>query len=403
MDRKSKIVIAVFALVVVGIIITEIVRPRPINWRPSYTSVDKIPFGCFVLYNELPSIFPNSEIETVDKSVYDLLIDRDSSLTSNYMFINEYIDLDQQETNQILDYVDRGNTVFIAANGFGWELMDTLNIDFGSDYSLKEGTTILDLTHEKFKKEKFKLSRGVYNTYFNSVDSTKATILGHISYTPENFLEGQPHEQVTKPNLIKTRFGKGHFIISSTPQAYSNYYMLKGNSDYVAHTFSYLQDADVLYWDNYKKSGRVFIDSPMRFVLNQISLKWAYYLSILGILLFVIFKGKREQRIIPIIEPLKNSSVEFAQAVGSLYHQNKDYTDLINKKINYFLAHIRSQYHIETAQINEKTIQLLAAKAGKDIQETKVLIEYILKLKNKNAHTEQESIALNKKITAFKQ
>src|SRR5690606_17892633 len=308
MDRKSKIVIAVFALVVVGIVITEFVRLRPINWRPSYTSVDKIPFGCFVLYNELPSIFPNSSIETVDKSVYDLLIDRDSSLTSNYMFINEYIDLDHQETNQILDYVDRGNTIFIAANGFGWELMDTLNIDFGSDYSLKEGTTILDLTHEKFKKEKFKLSRGVFNSYFTSVDSTKTTILGHISYTPENFLEGQPEEQVTKPNLIKTRFGKGHFIISATPQAYSNYYMLKGNSDYVAHTFSYLQDADVLYWDNYKKSGRVFIDSPMRFVLNQVSLKWAYYLSILGILLFVIFKGKREQRIIPIIEPLKNSS-----------------------------------------------------------------------------------------------
>lgn len=403
MDRRSKIVIAVFALVVVGIVITEIVRPRPINWRPSYASADKIPFGCHVLYNELPSIFPNNTIETVEESVYDVLVNRDSAQSSNYLFINEYVDLDEQETKQVLDYVTQGNTVFIAASGFGWQLMDTLNVDIGADYSLKEGTTILDLTHKKFENKEFKLSRGVFNSHFTSVDSTNTTILGHITYTRENYLEGQPNEQVTMPNLIKTSFGKGHFIISTTPQAYSNYYMLKGNADYVAHTFSYLQDRELLYWDNYKKSGRVIIDSPMRFVLNQVSLKWAYYLSILGILLFVLFKGKREQRIIPVIEPLKNSSVEFAQAVGSLYHQNEDYTDLIHKKINYFLAHIRSQYHIETAQLNEKTIQVLAARAGKDLQETKSLIEYILKLKNKNAHTEQESIALNKKITAFKQ
>lgn len=403
MDRRSKIVIAIFALVVVGIVITEIVRPKPINWRPSYASTDKIPFGCHVLYHELPSIFPNNTIETVEESVYDVLVNRDSTQSSNYMFINEYIDLDEQETKQVLDYVDQGNTVFIAATGFGWELSDTLNISINSDYSLKEGTATLLLTHEKFENEEFKLSRGVFNSHFTSVDSTNTTILGHITYTRENYLEGQPNEQVTMPNLIKTSFGKGIFIISTTPQAYSNYYMLKGNSDYVAHTFSYLQDRELLYWDNYKKSGRVIIDSPMRFVLNQISLKWAYYLTMIGILLFVLFKGKREQRIIPVIEPLKNSSVEFAQAVGSLYHQNKDHTDLINKKINYFLAHLRSQYHIETAQINEKTIQVLAARAGKDLQETKSLIEYILKLKNKSTHAEQESIELNKKITAFKQ
>ncbi|MEZ4811416.1 MAG: DUF4350 domain-containing protein [Allomuricauda sp.] len=403
MDRKSKIVIVIFALVVVGIIITEIVRPKPINWRPSYTAVDKIPFGCYVLYNELSSIFTNTAIETIEKSVYDVLVERDTSLTSNYVFINEYIDLDKQETNQLLDYVDRGNTVFIAATGFGWELTDTLNIGIASDYSLKEGTATLGLTHKRFNKEKFKLSRGVFNSHFTSVDSTNTTILGHITYTKENFLEGQPDEVVTKPNFIKTKFGKGFFIINTTPQAYSNFYMLKGNQDYALHTFSYLQDRDILYWDNYKKSGRVIIDSPMRFVLTQASLKWAYYLTVLGILLFVLFKGKREQRIIPVIEPLKNSSVEFAQAVGSLYHQNKDHTDLIHKKLNYFLAYLRNRYHVDTAQINEKTIHILASKAGKSLEETKDLMEYILALKKKSSHTEQDSIQLNKKITAFKQ
>jgi len=403
MDKKSKITIAIFALVVVGIILTEVVRPRPINWSPSYTAVDKIPFGCHVLYNELPSIFPNNTIETVQESVYNVLVDRDSSQLSNYIFINEFINLDKQETHKILDYVNQGNTVFMAASGFGWELMDTLNIAINSDYSLKEGSATLDLTHPKFKKEEFKLSKGIFNAHFTSVDSTNTTILGHITYTRENYLEEGSSERVTMPNLVKTNFGKGSFILCTTPQAYSNYYMLKGNAAYVPHTFSYLQNREVLYWDNYKKAGRIIIDSPMRFVLNQDALKWAYYLTIIGLILFVLFQGKREQRIIPVIEPLKNSSVEFAQAVGSLYHQNKDYTDLIHKKINYFLAYLRNQYHIETTRLNEHTIQVLSSRAGKDIKETKSLMEFILKLKNKKTHSEQESIELNKKITAFKQ
>ncbi|MFD2099239.1 DUF4350 domain-containing protein [Flagellimonas iocasae] len=403
MDRKSKIVIALFAMVVIIIIITEVVRPKPINWSPSYTSTDKIPFGCYVLYSELPSLFPNDTIETVDKSVYDLMVDRDSSLNSNYMFINEYVDLDEQETNQLLTYVNQGNTVFISATGFGWPLLDTLNIAIDSDYNLKEGTAFLNLTHNNFNGKKFELSRGVFNSHFTSVDSTNTTILGHITYTKENFLENEPEVTVTKPNFIKTKFGKGHFILSSTPQAYSNYYMLKGNQDYVAHTFSYLENKGLLYWDNYKKSGRIIINSPMRFVLTQEALKWAYYLTILGILLFVLFRGKREQRIIPVIEPLKNSSVEFAQAVGSLYHQNKDYTDLIHKKLNYFLAYLRNRYQIDTSQLDEKTIQILASRAGKEVGETKKLIEYIVGLKLKTTHTEQDSVELNKRITAFKQ
>ncbi|NAY93177.1 DUF4350 domain-containing protein [Muricauda sp. JGD-17] len=403
MDRKSKIVIALFALVVIGIIITELVRPRPINWRPSYTAADKIPFGCYVLYNELPSLFKNESIETIDQSVYDVLVSRDTTMLSNYLLINEYIDLDRQETHQLLDYVSQGNSVFISSTGFGWELMDTLNISISSDYGLKEGTALLDLTNNKFRGQEFELSRGVFNSHFTSVDSTRTTILGHITYSKENLLESQPDEQVSKPNFIKTSFGKGNFYVHTTPQAYSNFYMLEGNHDYVTHTFSYLEDKGVLYWDNYKKSGRIIIDSPMRFVLTQSSLKWAYYLTVLGLLLFVLFRGKREQRIIPVIKPLENASVGFAQAVGSLYYQNRDYTDLINKKVNYFLAELRSKYHIDTNQLNERTIQILAAKAGKEVGETKALITFIMALKNKTSHSEEDSIELNKKITAFKQ
>jgi hypothetical protein len=57
---------------------------------------------------------------------------------------------------------------------------------------------------------------------------------------------------------------------------------------------------------------------------------------------------------------------------------------------------------VDTSNLNEKSIHQLAAKSGKPIEEVKKLIEYILYLKNKSVHNEQDTIELSKKITAFK-
>lgn len=385
----------------VSIIVTEIVRPKPINWRPSYTSESKIPFGGYVLYNELPTLFKKSKIKKVEKSIYDFMVERDSSKKSNYLLINNNIQLDKQETNKLLNYVDKGNDVFIAASSFSYFLKDTLNIEIDSEYSLTEDTVTTTLTNKKFKEQKFRFVRGASKNHFYAVDTANTTILGHVTYTINNSIGATNKETITTPNFIKTTFGKGSFYIHTSPEAYSNYYLLKGNKEYIANTFSYLDDSE-LYWDDYKKSGRVIIDSPMRFVLNQTALKWAYYLTMVGLLLFVVFRAKREQRIIPVIKPLENSSVEFARTVGTLYHQNKDYSNLINKKLNYFLAELRNRYFIDTGNLNEKIIQQLAVKASKPVEEVKQLIEYILYLKNKSVHNELELVELSKKINAFK-
>ncbi|WP_343486766.1 DUF4350 domain-containing protein [Allomuricauda sp. d1] len=402
MDKKSKIILGIFCIAVVAIIVTEIVRPKPINWRPSYTATDKIPFGCFVLYSELGNLFQNHDIKTVEESVYDMMTKRDSLEKSNYLLINNYIYFDDQESFQLLDYVGQGNTVFIATNQLHGILADTLNVYTSADYGIREDTLSLDLTHPKFSNASFEYARGMNKWRFTSVDTANTTILGHVNYVWEDPLAQKPDEKRRYPNFIKTTFGKGTFYLSAAPEAFSNYYMLRGNDAYVEHAFSYLQNKPYLYWDGYKKSGRAVIDSPMRFVLNQAALKWTYYLTMVGLLLFVIFRARREQRIIPIIEPLKNSSVEFAQTVGALYHQNKDFTDIVNKKLNYFFEYLRSRHYVDTNQPIEKLIPELAAKSGKSVEETKNLMEYIHHLKNKSVHSETESIELSKKIYKFK-
>jgi len=402
MDRRSKIILGIFLTVLIGIVVTEIVRPKPLNWRSSYTSTDKIPFGCYVLFKELPNLFPDQEIYSSNESLYNILAGRDSSKTSNYLLINDFLDLDKQEAHQLLQYVHDGNDTFIAASSFGDILSDTLNIEVETQYSIKEDTIQIRLTNNSFSKRNYNLSRGVYNTHFSSVDSLNTTLLGYLSFNPEKGLINKNSTEKTEgPNFIRVKFGKGNFFLNTTPQTFTNYYMLKDNADYVANAFSYLRDKDV-YWDNYKKSGLVVINSPMRFILNQESLRWAYYLGMIGLLIFVVFKAKREQRIIPVIKPLENSSIEFAKAVGGLYYEHRDFTDLISKKINYFLEHIRSHYYLNTETITEKTAIDLSTKSGKPLSEIQEIIDLIIHLRNKIHHSEQDVIQLNKKLNQFK-
>ncbi|OQD42627.1 hypothetical protein BUL40_08850 [Croceivirga radicis] len=400
MDKRSKIILGVFCAVLLAIIVTEITKPRPINWRPSYTQYDKIPFGCYVLFQELESLFPKTDITSVDQNVYEFLVNRDSTQKSNYLLINDHISLDRQETNQLLKYVSSGNSVLISTTSLSYFLMDTLNIKLSTDYTIKEDTLKASFTNTKFSK-KYVYDRGLYNTHFSSIDTLNATVLGHISFQSNKGILDGPTQTEKHPNFIKSKFGEGQFYINTIPQAFSNYYLLNGNEEYAANALSYLND-EPLFWDSYKKAGRVIIDSPMRFVLNQTALKWAYYLTIAGLLLFVIFKAKREQRIIPVITAKENTSVAFARTVGSLYYQNKDYTDLIDKKIKFFLAYLRRNYYIDTTRLDEGTIKKLAAKSGKTVQETKALVELIQRLKGKKINGPEPLLELNKKITAFK-
>jgi cation transport regulator ChaC len=140
----------------------------------------------------------------------------------------------------------------------------------------------------------------------------------------------------------------------------------------------------------------------MRFVLDQAPLTWAYYVLIGGLLIFVLFKGKREQRIVEVIEPLENTSVEFTKTIGDLYFQHKDYSNIIAKKITYFLETLRSKYYVNTNEITEDFIKKLALKSGNTLEKTQKLMHLIKHLKEKSVHSEADLLELNKQIEAFR-
>ncbi|WP_282031781.1 DUF4350 domain-containing protein [Winogradskyella eximia] len=397
MDKRSKIALYIIGAVIVFMMIAEITKPKALNWRNSYSAADKIPLGCFVLFNELDT-FSEGDVLVSEKSIYEYLKAEEFSEPKSLIFVNDRINLGKEESETLMKFVEDGNTVFISSTYFYGNVLDTLNVSVQRQYT----NIYRKEADNKFTSPSLQANNRIYkdvieNSFFESIDTLRTTVLGTLTTKNEDEIEE------THPNLIKVEVGdnNGQFILHTNPFAFTNYHLLDDKEDYAATVLSYMPKQQII-WDNNYKSGRKVITSPLRYILENTALKWAFYISMFGLILFVIFRGKRTQRIIPVIKKLDNATVDFTKTIGELYYQHGDYTNIINKKIEYFLEFVRTSYYLETNQFNSGFIDKLAAKSSNTKEDTKSLVDYIVFLKSKTNHTEQELIELNKKIEHFK-
>lgn len=396
MDKRSKIALYIIGAVIVFMMIAEVTKPKALNWRDSFSAADKIPLGCFVLFNELQT-FSENDVLVSEKSIYEYLKNADTSASKTLVFINNRIGFDKQESEALMAFAEKGNSIFISSIFFYGNVLDTLNISVQRQYAnLYKKESESKFTNPSLKNNNRVFKDVIENSHFVSVDTLNTTILGTITTKNEEEIDE------TNANFIKVAFGNnnGQFILHTNPFAFTNYHLLDDKADYAATVLSYLPKQQII-WDNNYKSGRKVITSPLRYILQNTALKWAFYISMFVLILFIIFRGKRTQRIIPVINKLENATVDFTRTIGELYYQHGDFTNIIDKKIQYFLEFVRTNYYLDTNQLNVSFIEKLAVKSTNTKEDAKALVDYLVFLKSKNNHNEQELIELNKKIEHF--
>jgi hypothetical protein len=165
--------------------------------------------------------------------------------------------------------------------------------------------------------------------------------------------------------------------------------------------------SSTLFWDphikksEYSKQPDTDNTSVFKFFLQHETLTWFLFVSLAGVLLFMLFNARRKQRAIPVIHPLENTTVAFTQTISSLYLKEEDHKNLVDKKIAFFLEQVRSKYLLNTNNLNKDFIQHLAAKSDNKIQNTKYLINTIITLHKRSECSEEELLGLHKMIDNF--
>lgn len=384
MPKSIKIYIFILVLILIGIITLDANKPKPVNWTPSFSAKDKIPFGLFVLNNEIDSLFGQQKLERFGVTPYEFLDPKYSYEDSTYttqgtvMYIDGSSNIDDESAQEILYFVSHGNTAFISATSFPLKFRDTLNFNYAYSNIFSDS---LYLSVEKNKE--FSYLKGTDNVYFTDFDSTKTKILGHQRNNAKDSVV----------NFIRIPHVNGYFYLHTQPVSFTNYYLLKKNNhEYVEQVLSYIDDENI-FW--YLEDSRNQIKSKMGYIFSQPALNWAWKIAIISMIVFMFFNAKRKQRVIPIIEPLKNTTVDFTKTIGNLYYQEGNHQDIINKKIKFFLEKVRNEYLVDTFDLNETFVNRLHQKTGKSKTEIENIVQLIKKYRNQLESTEKDLITFN--------
>ena len=147
----------------------------------------------------------------------------------------------------------------------------------------------------------------------------------------------------------------------------------------------------------FQKTYNETSSSPLRFIWANPPLRNAWLLFLGAVLVFILFNAKRRQRVVPIIEPLKNTSVDFIRSIGNLYMQEGDFHDMMAKKSQYFLSKVRTELLIDTQVLDEEFEKKLHLKTGKSPEIIKEAVILIKKSLNPSSQVINEDLmTLNK-------
>jgi len=394
LDTKAKIYIVAFLVLISGLIYLETTKKKPVNWFPSYTAKHKIPYGTFVLREEMSNLFPSEEIKNIKIPPYIYL--EDTTRVGTYFFVDEALNIGNAEFLRLMKFVERGNDVFISTHGMN---IDTLNFETKQLVSKNlDEKVFFKFKNKSFKGKEYSFDRPFTNQVFTKIDTLNSTILGITGYV--NTFNERTEEGI---NFVKFSYGKGYFYFHTFPELFTNYTILKSpNQQHTANVLSYLRDDLPVLWDSYYKTGKSKITSPIYYLLSSKYLKWAYYMVLIGVLFFVIFDGKRTQRNIPILMPLKNQTVAFTRTIANMYFKKQEHKNIAEHKISYLLEYIRTKLHIPTTIIDTTFYEYVASRSGNSYESVEKLFQFCDQIHLKNQITSEELITLNKMIENFK-
>ncbi len=389
MSKRNKFLAVVVLFLAILYVSTE---GEPLDWTPGYYETGTKPMDTKIFFDQLSGLFKDRKIRKVYHTFYEYAKNGNlDTLESNqnYISISNKFKMDEVSFNTLLDFIAKGNHAFISARSFPDFVKDTLGFKMGFDpvpIGLPENELGFYFSDAKLRY-KNKLKQNI--TYIK--DSVTFLKLGYM-------IDRKKEKQI---NFVIVPFGKGVFYIHTQPEIFTNYQLLDAeDTGYLETLISYLPESTVYFNHNMKQDPNLST-SPLRYILTQPALKWAWYLCVIGMGLFMYFNGKRRQRIIPELPEKINTTTDFVKTMSNLYHESQAYNNIIHKEITYFLEYIRNKYHLSTEKLDENFNKKLALKSAKDVNKIRTLIEMINRMRGQQFNSKSPLIDLHKKIEAF--
>lgn len=362
------IIVVLFVLMLMGIghfaapVLSKGQDARYIRSAVHYGNKNETAYGCKAAYSLLDGYFNGRQPRRVTRP-FAYTYRKTKNLEGNnsvYIAVATQLHLTEKDAEDMASYVYNGNQLVLVVESTDSLLEKTFGFKTSeSTFEVEPSSAVQRFVNPAFAPDTVFSGKGLpMNSHLllEESDTAVITVLGNNAQ----------HQ----PNFFRIQYGEGQVFILLNPMAWTNSWLLENdNVQALGWQMAYLRmHADHVYWDEfykYQKSPRTSDNfSDMQVMLKHPPLKWALWLSILLLGLYIFSESKRRQRIIPDMPKLRNNSLDFAETLGRLYYLHHNNTNLAQKMAQHLLEYIRQHYFLNTAQINAEFITGLSRKSG---------------------------------------
>jgi hypothetical protein len=406
-------------------VLIESHRPKPLDWKPTYINTDKIPYGTYALFDQLPRLLGTDSIEVVRLPVYNQLTgislddtpqesrryrsSRDVAEVdsvslplregqANYLFINNEFGNIPLDVRTLLAYARRGNNVFITAEDLYGAFFDSLSVRVERlDPPVREGVRPL-LLPDSVELRFTNPALAAVRCQLPGKEARHRFVLkpGHAGHTLATDEKG-------RAVYVDIPHGRGHIYLCSVPAAFSNIYFLRPTSQQFAGAALRYLPARRTFWDEYQKQGPAGEQSLLRVLMAHEALRIAYYATLAGAVLFMFMGARRRQRIIPTINPLPNTTLLFTRTVAGLYRQGSSHALIAEKKVGLFMDYLRTRFQETSPDFGDEEFrERLSQKSGLARTRVDELLRLVNHARTAPQMTDQQLLQLSRALNDFK-
>jgi hypothetical protein len=197
-----------------------------------------------------------------------------------------------------------------------------------------------------------------------------------------------------RPVFQKIEALNGEIYIHSFPELFANV-ATKNPSVYADHFNILLKELNgkKVFITSSAALGSRTDENPLEILLKNKSLATAYYTILLTLLLFLLFGSKRKQRPVPIIEPIKNTSLEYINTLARLYELQDQNHKLVMKMKDNFYHTMAKRFYVN--QHDEHYVRNLAKKSKIKEELIDSTIQYFKQIEENRVCSDEQLHMLN--------
>lgn len=379
------------------------------DWYPTYNNKTDQPYDISLFKKTLQASYGADYFKIVRNLNSDSIFAKAENAL--FVYVTPNPGFDSSEIAALNAFTEKGNRVFISSNNPGRLLRNLFHDCLPNDsavrkYSDYQRAKTIDLSLVKFNTDTALSLRYMVRDekirfpwpYFDLQDCEleKATVLGTFEAIDKKYT-----------NFIHIDHGDGGYYLHATPLLFTNYHFKrKQGFEHSQRLLSLIPHVRIFYYEpEYLRSSDSqeppISESPLRFILSNPPLKWAWYLIIGLTLIFVFNSVRRRQKAIPVFSLPANETANYLDVVSRMYQKEGRHKHILGIQEKLIKRHLQNKYRLNLRVKDPESIEEAATRLKMPASYIRQLFTEIDRAKNNSTLTDEEFKNLIVKIKEF--